>query len=151
MSVDTRTITDAARRSAATAARVAARRRPAFRSALSVSRQPFLYLTAALATGILLDRWLEAPRGLIAPLALAAMAGAAGAVLVKKTTQATPALFIGLILAGAWLSLQERQGDEATRLRRLFAAGIIRAEDPVELIGVLARPPEPAPDAFFLD
>ncbi|MFL6275700.1 MAG: ComEC/Rec2 family competence protein [Blastocatellia bacterium] len=151
MSVDTRTITDAARRTAEAATRVVARRRPAFRSALSVSRQPFLYLTAALATGMLLDRWLEAPRWLIAPPALAAMAGAAGLILVKKATQATLALFIGLALAGAWLSLQERQSVEAMRLRLLFAAGVIRAEDPVELIGVLARPPEPAPDAFFLD
>ncbi|HEY9233082.1 MAG TPA: ComEC/Rec2 family competence protein, partial [Blastocatellia bacterium] len=72
--------------------------------------------------------------------------------LVKKITQATLALFIGLAFAGVWLSLQERHGVETTRLRRLFETGVIHAEDPVELTGVLARPPEPAPGgAFFLD
>src|ERR671928_24701 len=89
---------------------VLSRRRPALRPALAARRQPFLYLVAALTIGILLDRWLAAPRGLVAPLTLMAAAWAVRAVLVKKTTQATLALFISLALAGMWLSLQERRG-----------------------------------------
>src|SRR6201999_2749395 len=38
-----------------------------------------------------------------------------------------------------------------SRLKSLFASRVIRAEDPVELTGVLTAPPEPAPDAYFLD
>ncbi|HJQ27347.1 MAG TPA: ComEC/Rec2 family competence protein [Blastocatellia bacterium] len=154
MSVDTRTTADAPQHPSEDATdglAVLARRRPAFRPALAMRRQPFLYLVAALTVGILLDRWLEAPRGLVAPLTLFSAAWSVKSVLVKKTTQAALALFIGLALAGMWLSLQERRGVEATRLRRLFDAGVIRAADPVELTGVLRRPPEPAPGAFFLD
>jgi competence protein ComEC len=127
------------------------RRQPVFRSALAPRRQPFLYLAAALITGILTDRWLAAPRGLILTLALIAVALAARFVYVKKTTHATLALLVGVMLMGAWLSLAERGSVAPTRLKRMFEAGLITADDPVELAGVMLAPPEPAPDGFFLD
>src|SRR5690242_4885220 len=69
-----------------------ARRRPVFSSALALRRQPFLYLAAALVTGILFDRWLAAPRWVIIPIAVAAGAWSARLAYVKKTTQALLAL-----------------------------------------------------------
>jgi competence protein ComEC len=127
------------------------RRRPTFLSALAVRRQPFLYLAAALVTGILFDRWLEAPRWLVAPAAIAAVALTAGFVFVKKATPAMLTLLVSLVLSGAWLSLQQRESVQPTRLKRLLEMSVIRADDPVELTGVLLAPPEPAPGAFFLD
>jgi competence protein ComEC len=127
------------------------RRRPVFRSALAVRRQPFLYLAAALTTGILLDRWLAAPRWLIALPAMIAVAFAVRFVVVKKATRATLALLVAVMLLGAWLSLEERGPVAATRLKLMFEVGLITADDPVELTGVLIAPPEPAPDGFFLD
>ncbi|MEN3334068.1 MAG: competence protein ComEC [Blastocatellia bacterium] len=127
----------------------AGRRRPAFSSALAVRRQPCLYLAAALITGILLDRWLAAPGWLLAPLAVTAVALSGRFIFVKKATQATLALLVSLAVTGAWLSLQERENVQPTRLKRLFEARVITPDDPIELTGVLLAPPEPAPGAFF--
>ncbi|HKP10951.1 MAG TPA: ComEC/Rec2 family competence protein [Blastocatellia bacterium] len=127
------------------------RRQPMFASTLAVRRQPFLYLAAAFVAGILLDRWLGTPRWLVAPSALAAIALAARFVFVRRATRATFALLAGVMLMGMWLSLQERDGARPTRLTQLFEAGVITADDPAELTGVLLAPPEPAPGAFFLD
>jgi competence protein ComEC len=127
------------------------RRRPTFSSALAVRRQPFLYLATALVTGILVDRWLAPPRWLIAALAVAALAWSVRSLFVSKATQVTLALLVSLAATGMWLSLQERESLQPTRLKRLFEAQAIRAEEPVELTGSLIAPPEPAPGAFFLD
>jgi competence protein ComEC len=129
----------------------AARRRPVFSSALGVRRQPFLYFAAALTAGILLDRWLGVPRWVIAPPAIAAVAWSARLAYVKKITPALLALLVGLAAVGAWVSLKERESIQPTRLKRLFEARVITADEPVELTGVLLAPPEPAPGAFFLD
>ncbi|MFL6212441.1 MAG: ComEC/Rec2 family competence protein [Blastocatellia bacterium] len=127
------------------------RRQPVFRSALALRRQPFFYLAVAVITGILLDRWLAAPRWLVALLAVITIAFAAQSIYVKKATRAALALLIGVMLMGAWLSLQERSAVAPTRLKLMFEAGRITADDPVELTGVMVAPPEPAPDGFFLD
>lgn len=130
---------------------LAARRRPLFASALAVRRQPFLYFAAALVAGILLDRGLAAPRWVIAPLAIAAVALSARLAFVKQITQAMLALFVSLAALGAWVSLKERESVQPMRLKQLFEARLITADEPVELTGVLLAPPEPAPGAFFLD
>jgi competence protein ComEC len=127
------------------------RRRPVFASALAVRRQPFLYFAAALAVGILFDRWLAAPRWVIAPLAVTAVALAARLVFVRKITRAMLALLVSLAALGAWASLKERESVQPMRLKRLFEARLITPDEPVELTGVLLAPPEPAPGAFFLD
>src|SRR5437868_412079 len=108
--------------------KLAGRRRPGFSSALAMRRQPCLYLAAALITGILLDRWLAAPRLLIAPLAVAAVALSARFIFVKKATQATLALLVSIAVTGAWLSLQERENVQPTRLKRLFEARLITSD-----------------------
>ena len=72
-------------------------------------------------------------------------------ILSRKDSSATIALLIGFISIGAALSLAERTGVESTRLNRLFEAGAITSDDPVELEGRLAAPPEPALRRYYLD
>src|SRR5205085_10893452 len=80
------------------------RRQAVFRSSLAVRRQPFLYLAAALITGILLDRWLAAPRWLVVSVAAMAVAFAVRFIVAKKAKLATLALLVSVMLMGVWLS-----------------------------------------------
>jgi hypothetical protein len=50
------------------------------------------------------------------------------------------------------LSLKERtETDTTPRLRTLYESKVISPDEPVQLAGTLAAPPEPAPGAFYLD
>lgn len=120
-------------------------------SNLSPCRQPFLYLTAALVTGILVDRWLE-PSQLYAELfAIASIAVSIRFTASKKSAAATLALLASFAATGALLSHCEQASITDSRLKRLFDERIITPDDPVELTGTLLAPPEPAPGACFLD
>src|SRR5262249_13719886 len=129
----------------------AGRRRPVFRSALAIRRQPFLYLAAALIIGILLDCWLRLPRPVILTLMAALLPLSVRFRLVKKAARATLALLMSVTVTGAWLSLVERESLQPSRLKRLLEAQVITPDDPVALTGVLVAPPEPAPGAWLGD
>src|ERR1700752_3165917 len=130
---------------------------PAIESSFSPRRQPFLYLTAALTAGILLDRWIEPGRGVLLTLTLVFIAAAICFVVRNpaQSTQtnslrylgdaATLALLISFVGAGALLSLAERHSVASDRLKLLYEAGTITPAEPVELTGILTRPPEPLP------
>lgn len=122
-----------------------------FRSTLTPRCQPFLYLTAALVLGILVDRRLEPPRLIVTAFTLFFVAASIRLVLSKKETSAAVALIIGFAFAGALLSLGERTSHSAARLDRLFESKVISPDDPVELTGILAAPPEPGPGVYYLD
>jgi competence protein ComEC len=121
------------------------------RSTFSPTRQPFLYLMAALLAGILVDRWIEPPRLIVTALAVISVATSIKLVLGKKEAAATVALLISFAAAGALLSRAERTSKSASRLESLYESKVITAGDPVELAGVLGAPPEPAPIAYYLD
>ena len=53
-------------------------------SNFSPQRQPFLYLTAALVAGILVDRYIEPPRMIVAVLTLVCVAASVKLVLAKR-------------------------------------------------------------------
>lgn len=125
--------------------------RPAFESGLSPLRQPFLYITAAFIAGILLDRWLAVGRPVAATLAIIAMVISIKLIAERKSLAATLVLLAGFASFGALLSAGERAAVTGPRLKRLFDERIITPDDPVELTGVLIAPPEPAPQAFYLD
>jgi competence protein ComEC len=61
------------------------------------------------------------------------------------------ALFISFAAAGALLSRAERTSKSASRLENLYESRVISPDDPLELTGTLATPPEPAPLAFYLE
>jgi competence protein ComEC len=114
-------------------------------------RQPFLFIAAALVIGILIDRWIE-------PAIWPALCAFVTSVLftikffkAKRSDAVTGGLLAAFVASGALLSFAERTEVEPSRLKRLADAGKITPHDPVELTGVLVRPPEPAPNLKYLD
>ena len=120
-------------------------------SNLSPRRQPFLYLTVALVTGILVDRWLEPAPFFGALIVTVSIAVAIKFVVNAKSAAAMLALLASLAATGALLSEYERVSPADSRLKRLFDERVITPDDAAELTGVLVAPPEPAPGARFLD
>lgn len=114
-------------------------------------RQPFLYLLTALLGGILIDRFLEPPRPFLLGFFIIFLLLSAIFVFTKKSVSATLCLLFAFLFMGSLLSQSEGQGIAENRLQRLIDSGIIALDEPVEVTGVLAAPPEPAPDAYFLD
>ena len=120
-------------------------------STLSPQRQPFLYLTAALVAGILVDRYIEPARLITTAFATVSVFASIRFLLAKQGAASTVALLFSFGFAGALLSSTERITPTASRLRSLYEARVIGAEDPVELTATLLAPPEPAPGAYYLD
>ena len=122
------------------------------RSTLTPNQQPFLYLTAALVTGVLFDRWIE-PLWFITTTCTVTVIGLSiGFFVGKRDIAATSALFLAFVATGATLSLKERTATGTTpRLKTLYESKLILPDEPIELIGALASPPEPAPGAVYLD
>lgn len=69
----------------------------------------------------------------------------------RRDAAATVALIIGFAAAGDLLSLTERTKETGSTLESLYKSKIISPDDPVELTGTLATPPEPAPGVYYLD
>jgi competence protein ComEC len=120
-------------------------------STFSPARQPFLYLTAALLAGILIDRWIAPCLLIVTAHAVLSILGAINLLLRKKDLAVTVALLISFTSAGALISRADRTGKAASSLVSLYDSKTIRADDPVEVAGVLVAPPEPAPIAYYLD
>lgn len=114
-------------------------------------RQPFLYLGAALITGILIARTFQFE--LAAAVAVLILAIALSTILVSREKEfaATALLIISFVAAGALIALNDRTIEKTSRIASLFDAKVITTDDPVEVIGVLVAPPEPAPGIYFLD
>jgi competence protein ComEC len=118
---------------------------------LSPCRQPVFYLTLSLVAGILVDRWTQPPGWIGASIA------AASVILAIRFVGSREALSAGIVICIAFFSIgilvarSERTCVSESALNRLYESGVIQPDVPVELIGTLARLPEPAPDAFYLD
>ncbi|MEW6126174.1 MAG: ComEC/Rec2 family competence protein [Acidobacteriota bacterium] len=114
-------------------------------------RQPFLYLLAALVSGILADKFLEPPVWSLWVLLIPSFFGAVFFIYRKAHRVTTLGLLLGFVMVAALLAHQEHISVNDTRLQKLFEQQIITASEPVELTGVLMQPPEPAPEAVYLD
>jgi ComEC/Rec2-related protein len=112
-------------------------------------RQPFLYLTASLVTGIVLEKWVEPARWVIWLFA-ATSSGLSIKLVIGNKRAAGVSLLAGFAIAGALLSQQDRTV-APSRLKHLFETREIMSDQPVELEGVLRTAPEPAPGAYYLD
>ncbi|HLF83312.1 MAG TPA: DUF4131 domain-containing protein, partial [Blastocatellia bacterium] len=110
-----------------------------------------MYLSTALVGGILVDRWIEPTSVIVAALALASVGASLTLLLAKRDTGATVAFLLSFAAAGALLSLTERSDATTSRLESLYDSKVISPDDPVELTGTLAAPPEPAPGMFYVD
>jgi competence protein ComEC len=120
-------------------------------SGFSPCRQPFFYLTAAFVTGIVSEKFFAPAKWLMLVLLVSTIILSAKFIYNKKSLKATLALLVGFVSVGSLLAQAERSDVKNTRLIRLFEAKVITPDEPVELTGVLIAPPEPAPDAYFLD
>lgn len=118
---------------------------------LSPQRQPFLYLTAALIAGILVDRYIEPARLITTAFAIVSVVASIRLLLGKQGAASTVALLLSFGFAGALLSSTERTTPTASRLESLYEARVITPDVPVELTATLLGPPEPAPGAYYLD
>jgi competence protein ComEC len=113
--------------------------------------QAFVYLTSALATGVVLERLAAPSAWAILGVFLLLFVAALRSMHARKDKIATCLLLLCLMLAGAVLSRAERTTIAPSRLKRLFETGVIKASEPVKLVGRLAMSPESAPDAAILD
>ena len=112
-------------------------------------RQPFVYLAAALAAGILIDLTLR-PATFI-PAAGAIIVSLVLAFFVRHQPRfAAVSLLICVSIAGALVSRAERAAKDASDLRRVYDSALITGHDAIEITGVLVQPPEPAPAAYSL-
>jgi competence protein ComEC len=119
-------------------------------STLSLERQPFFYISAVFVAGILIDRLAGPPRWI--PLCLTlAFVGTATAFVIRRYVAATALLLIAFGSSGMLASSVQRLSVGPERLTRLYDSQKITPDDPVELIGVLIRPPEPIPDGRLID
>jgi competence protein ComEC len=114
-------------------------------------RQPFFYLTTALIGGIVADRFFAPAGWLVTCLLISSLTISIACILRKKAMSATLALLFGFLCVGGLLAQAERKEVKDSRLSRLFEARNIISGEPVELTGVLVAPPEPAPEAYYLD
>jgi len=120
-------------------------------STFAPRRQPFLYLAAALIAGVLIDRFAQPARPLIVASSICALLVSINFIYRRRDAATSVSLLISFVFAGALLSSSERLSDKSTRLVTFYESKVITPSDPVELEGVLTAPPEPAPNAFYLD
>ena len=99
-------------------------------STLSPKRQPFLYLTAALVAGILIDRWIEPSRLIVIALALISVVASIKLLVSKREAASTIAVVLSFVAAGVLVSLTERTQDRASRLGSLYESKVIGPDGP---------------------
>src|SRR5262245_4965365 len=121
------------------------------RSIYSPRRQPFLYLAAALIGGILVGRHWHGHVAIAAAAALISFSISIFLTIRRRRTAATALLLVSFACAGLLLTIADRESVAPNRVRRLFDQSALNFDQPVSLTGSLKRPPEPAPDAVYLD
>ena len=119
------------------------------RSQLVPRRQPFIYLAAALAAGIVVNRVFNLPPTL--SILLTAIFVIIAISMAVKKSELTVWLLICSATAGMALSSAEIGRKGASNIRQIYESGEFGNQDQVEITGVLVHPPEPAPIAYYLD
>jgi competence protein ComEC len=115
----------------------------------SFAPHPLALLAAALAVGILVAHFLSLPLVVLLSCTAGASLLVIWAVRSNRMAAASIWLILATLLAGATLEMIERRA-APDGIKRLLDEAIIASGDPVELTGVLERPPETAPDSFYL-
>src|SRR5436309_10361555 len=115
----------------------------------SFAPHPLALLAAALAVGIMLANFLSLPLAVILGFADAVSVLAIWTVRNNRMAVASICLILATLIAGATLeTIESRAAPDG--IRRLLDEGVIASGDPVELTGALQRPPETAPESFYL-
>lgn len=111
---------------------------------------PLAILAASLALGILLARFTSVPLNPSLAFGAACSSLAIYSLLKRQMQFATLFLTLAFCCAGAAMMSLEQSTVGAERIKRLYDDGLIASGDPVEVTGIVARAPEPAPDGFYL-
>jgi competence protein ComEC len=115
----------------------------------SFAPHPLALLGGALVAGILAAHFLSIPLALLLGCAVVVTLLVVWSLHKLKPASATLFIILATLFAGAALETIERRvaPDE---IKHLLNEGVIASGDPVELTGVLERPPEIAPESFYL-
>jgi competence protein ComEC len=112
---------------------------------------PLALLAASFVSGIIVARFCEP--GLIVYLLSGAMCSAMAVLFLlrRRLTVATMLVALAFMCAGgALLMLERREAGAGDRVGRFYDEGLIAADEPVEVTGVMTAAPEPAPESFYL-
>jgi competence protein ComEC len=120
-------------------------------SDLTPRRQPFLYIASAFIFGILADNFAPPAFPLLATVLITSALASTVLFLLDKERAVTVSLIVAIFLAGAALSCVERRQTRERRDNRLIEDLQAGTDGAIDLTGILALPPEPAPDARYLD
>jgi competence protein ComEC len=115
----------------------------------SFAPHPLALLGAALAVGILGAHFLSLPLVVLLGCAAGSSLLVIWTVHEGRTAAASVFVILATLIAGATLETIERLA-APDGIKRLLDEGVIATGDPVELTGVLERPPETAPESFYL-
>ena len=111
---------------------------------------PLAQLAIAFAAGILAAPFCCDRLGLLLTAGTLATLFATVALLKHRLFAATFSITVAFTLAGTCLAIIEKQDVRPDRLKLLIDRGLIAAGEPVQLTGVLERPPELAPASLYL-
>jgi competence protein ComEC len=111
---------------------------------------PLAVLAASFALGILVARFTSLPVNLALGCSAACSLIAVHSFVKRHMLLASLFLALAFFCAGAVLMVLEKSRVTAERVERIYDDGLIASGDPVEVTGVVARAPEPAPDGFYL-
>lgn len=116
------------------------------------AKQPLAVIGLSLATGIVICHAIES-KGVAIALAVASIALLLFAIRIRARVAilATGSLLLAFMTAGYVLSFLEHERVPADRIVRLFEAGQVGHDEPVEVTGQLEGEPESAPDGFYLN
>ena len=114
---------------------------------------PLLLLAAALSGGIVVQRYLDLNnRSFAITLTVALVASILCVASLKggKLVASTFSLLIAFFCAGIVLVRSIDRVPAANRIATMYDRGAIVPGDPIEIVGVVAGEPEPAPQSFYL-
>src|SRR2546429_7925268 len=111
---------------------------------------PLAVLAASFALGILVARFTSLPVNLALGCSAACSLIAVYGFVKRHLLLASLFLALAFFCAGAVLMVLEKSRVTAERVERIYDNGLIASGDPVEVTGVVAHAPEPAPDGFYL-
>lgn len=111
---------------------------------------PLLLLALCFAAGIITTRLTGVT--LVPPLAFCATSSILALLcfIRRRSMYATLFLALAFYSSGVMLAVAEKRSVHINDLERLFDEGVIASDDPVEIEGVIAGAPEPAPEGFYL-
>lgn len=111
---------------------------------------PLAALAASFALGVLVARFTLLPLKLVLTCSAACSLTVVFFFARRLLLWASFLLMFSFLCAGATLMVLENMSVTANRVERLYDEGLIGSGEPVEVSGVLASEPEPAPDGFYL-